>query len=279
MKKINVIDKSKSKVFDCITFFNENFITNLRFEILDPVVDFFVICESIYDHKGNKKKINFKLKNSKFKKKIIHLIVKDKFPKPQNPWKNQALQREKIFDGLKNCKKNDYIMFSDPDEIPNPNLLKNFFLKKKYGIFLQKHFVYKINLLNQYENPWEGTRVVRKKNLFSIDYMRQKVLIKNLRYSFWRIDKEKNIEIFNNGGWHFNNLMTPKNISLKIRTFAHAEYNKKCFFDTKIIKKKIIERRDLFNRERTYKKILINKKNYPKFIYNSLSKFRSFIEK
>ena len=240
MKKINEIDKSKSKVFDCITFFNENFITNLRFEILDPVVDFFVICESIYDHKGNKKKINFKLKNSKFKKKIIHIIVKDKFPKPQNPWKNQALQREKIFDGLKNCKKNDYIMFSDPDEIPNPNLLKNFFLKKKYGIFLQKHFVYKINLLNQYENPWEGTRVVRKKNLFSIDYMRQKVLIKNLRYSFWRIDKEKNIEIFNNGGWHFNNLMTPKNISLKIRTFAHAEYNKKCFFDTKIIKKKII---------------------------------------
>ena len=105
MKKINVIEKSKSKVFDCITFFNENFITNLRFEILDPVVDFFVICESIYDHKGNKKKINFKLKNSKFKKKIIHLIVKDKFPKPQNPWKNQALQREKIFDGLKNCKK------------------------------------------------------------------------------------------------------------------------------------------------------------------------------
>jgi beta-1,4-mannosyl-glycoprotein beta-1,4-N-acetylglucosaminyltransferase len=138
--------------------------------------------------------------------------------------------------------------------------------------------VYKINLLNQYENPWEGTRIVRRKNLFSIDYMRQKVLIKNLRYSPWRIDKEKSIEIFNNGGWHFNNLMTPKNISLKIRTFAHSEYNRKCFFDAKIIKKKIIERRDLFNRERTYKKILINEKNYPKFIYNSLSKFRNFIE-
>ncbi len=41
MKKINAI--GGNKVFDCITFFNENFITNLRFEILDPVVDFFVI--------------------------------------------------------------------------------------------------------------------------------------------------------------------------------------------------------------------------------------------
>jgi|688.fasta_scaffold61840_3 beta-1,4-mannosyl-glycoprotein beta-1,4-N-acetylglucosaminyltransferase len=277
MKKINAI--GGNKVFDCITFFNENFITNLRFEILDPVVDFFVICESIYDHKGNKKKINFKLKNSKFKKKIIHIIVKDKFSKSTNPWKNQALQREKIFDGLKNSKENDFIMFSDPDEIPNPNLLKNFFLKKKYGIFMQKHFVYKINLLNQYENPWEGTRIVRKKNLSSIDYMRQKVLSKNLQYSFWRIDKERNIETFNNGGWHFNNLMSPKNISLKIRAFAHSEYNKKCFFDPIIIKKKIKERKDLFNRGRTYKKILINKNNYPKFIFNSLNKFRNFIEK
>jgi beta-1,4-mannosyl-glycoprotein beta-1,4-N-acetylglucosaminyltransferase len=118
------------------------------------------------------------------------------FPFPKNidnGWKRQAFQRDFILKNLKSIDKEDYIMFSDPDEIPNPNLLKNFFLKKKYGIFLQKHFVYKINLLNQYENPWEGTRVVRKKNLFSIDYMRKKVLIKNLRYSFLRIDKEKNI--------------------------------------------------------------------------------------
>ena len=47
----------KSKIFDCITFFQENFITNIRFEILKDVVDYFVICESIYDHRGQKKKI------------------------------------------------------------------------------------------------------------------------------------------------------------------------------------------------------------------------------
>ena len=54
------------KIFDTITFFRENFITNLRFEILDDVVDFFVVCESRYDHKGNPKKINFSLLNEKF---------------------------------------------------------------------------------------------------------------------------------------------------------------------------------------------------------------------
>ena len=44
------------KIFDCITFYDENLITNARFEILKDVVDFFIVCESKYDHNGNKKK-------------------------------------------------------------------------------------------------------------------------------------------------------------------------------------------------------------------------------
>ena len=57
------------KLFDCITFFRENFITNIRFEILYDYVDYFVICESVYDHNGNKKSLNFKLDNKNFEKK------------------------------------------------------------------------------------------------------------------------------------------------------------------------------------------------------------------
>ena len=57
----------KPKIFDCITFFRENFITNLRFEILNEAVDYFVVCESKYDHKNNKKSLNFRLLNEKFK--------------------------------------------------------------------------------------------------------------------------------------------------------------------------------------------------------------------
>ena len=46
----------KNRIFDCITFFDENLLTNARIEILNNVVDYFVICESKFDHKGNKKK-------------------------------------------------------------------------------------------------------------------------------------------------------------------------------------------------------------------------------
>ena len=116
--------------------------------------------------------------NKKFKNKVIHIVIEKKF-EDLNPWKNQATQREYIFKGLSLAKENDYVMFSDPDEIPNPNLLKNFKLEKKFGIFMQKSYCYKINIFNQYETPWEGTRVIKKKNLHSIDYLRQKILSKN----------------------------------------------------------------------------------------------------
>lgn len=129
------------KIFDCVTFYQENFITNIRFEILDKVVDHFIICESKFDHSGNKKKLNFQLRNKKFKDKVTYLILKEPFPKKNNAWQNQAQQREYIFKGLNYAKPDDYVMFSDPDEIPNPKILKNFSLKKNLGFFYKNHFV------------------------------------------------------------------------------------------------------------------------------------------
>ena len=57
-----------SKIIDCITFFNENFIFDLRYKVLEEVVDQFIICESRYDHKGREKKLNFKKKKYDKKK-------------------------------------------------------------------------------------------------------------------------------------------------------------------------------------------------------------------
>jgi beta-1,4-mannosyl-glycoprotein beta-1,4-N-acetylglucosaminyltransferase len=133
----------KNKIFDCVTFFQENFITNFRFEILDKTVDYFVVCESKYDHRGNSKELNFKLANPKFKKKLIYLVLDKPFKNKNKIWQNQAQQREYILSSLTVAEPNDYIMFSDPDEIPRPELLKNFILNKKFGIFLQNMYCYK----------------------------------------------------------------------------------------------------------------------------------------
>ena len=103
------------KIFDCITFFRENFITNLRFEILNEAVDYFVVCESRYDHRGRKKELNFNLENYKFKDKLIYLVLEEPFTNLNNLWVNQAKQREYLFNGLKDARPEDLIMFSDPD--------------------------------------------------------------------------------------------------------------------------------------------------------------------
>ena len=63
---------SKNKFIDCVTFFDNNFMFNLRYNILKKYVDYFVICESYYDHRGNKKGYLFDLnKFEKFNDKII----------------------------------------------------------------------------------------------------------------------------------------------------------------------------------------------------------------
>ena len=265
-----------TKIIDCITFFDNNFMFDLRYNVLKNYVDYFVVCESKFDHRGNPKKINFIKKDEYDFTKIKYFLLEEAFPKNTNIWENQAIQREFLLESTNFAEPEDYIFFSDPDEIPNPEILINFELKKKYGIFMQKCFNYKFNLFNSYESPWEGSRVSKKKNLKSINFMRQKIKSKNLNYNFLRIDKEKNIQIFNDGGWHFNNILDPQEISLKLKTFAHSEFSSEEFSSPNVIKEKIEKQIDLFNRGHNYKKIEINE-TFPKYFLNNLEKYKKFI--
>ena len=265
------------KIFDCITFFDNNFMFDLRYNILKNVVDFFVICESTYDHRGNKKNTNFNLSKKYDKKKIKYLVLDKPFSNENNIWENQAIQREFLLKSLNFADPEDYIFFSDPDEIPNPKIFLNFKLDKKYGIFFQKCFNYKFNLFNRYETPWEGTRVCKKKYLKSIDFMRQKVKSKNLNYSFFRIDKERSIQIFKNAGWHFNNILSPEQISLKLRTFAHSEFADSKYSSPHVIKKKINSRIDLFNRGHTYEIVHLDN-SFPQHLLDNQEKYKNWIK-
>jgi beta-1,4-mannosyl-glycoprotein beta-1,4-N-acetylglucosaminyltransferase len=249
----------------------------LRFAILNDVVDKFIVCESIYDHRGREKKINFSKKNfPRLEQKIEHIVIEKKFPEKNTPWQNQSWQREYIFEGLKDADSEDLIMFSDPDEIPNPRKLKKMILKKNFGIFFQNMYTYKLNLFNKYESPWEGTRICKKKNLKSIDWLRHKVLSKNLKYGFWRFDKEKNIQIIKDGGWHFNYLLKPGEIAKKFKSLAETSWDKEEFFNEENIIKKINQKKDLFNRGHFFEKVEIDE-SYPKYLQDNKKKYLEWI--
>lgn len=238
-------NKTNFKIYDCITFYQANMLFQLRFEVLKDVVDYFVICEANKTHTGLKKKFNFNPKiPDKYKEKIIYIKVKD-LPniniKGKKDYKLLRLQMENLFKGIKFAKPDDLIVFSDEDEIPNPQLINTFnFQKYKFGIFLQNMYYYKLNIINVNEGNgnWAGPRICQRKNLKSFFKLRL-LKTKNLYYPFWRIDKERNIQLIKNGGWHFTYLITPKEISNKIKNMAHTEFNKNEFKDILNIKKKL----------------------------------------
>ena len=273
-----MVRKMRSKIFDCITFFDNNYMFDFRYNVLKDYVDYFIVCESIFDHRGKPKEKNFIKKDFYDYNKVKYFILDKPFPKNNSIWENQAIQREFLLKSTDFADGEDYIFFSDPDEIPKPEFLTNFQLKKKYGIFMQKFFNFKFNLYNKYEGPWEGTRVCKKKNLKSIDFMRQKVKSKNLKYSFFRFDKERSIQIFNNAGWHFNNILNPEEISLKLKTFAHSKFASENYSSPSVIKKNIEKKNDLFGRGHIYEKVEIDN-TFPKYLINNQDKFNKFIIK
>jgi len=228
------------KIIDTTTFFEENMIMDIRFNILNPYVDKFIVCESLYTHSGKKKNINFNVNDyPKFKNKIIHIILEEE---PGNLIDGEDLsvqdkrlnsitrirsQRNYIKTFLKEFSPDDYIIYSDNDEIPN---LENFDLrmvKKKFVIFKQQIFYYKLNLSLPNLN-WFGSKACKLKYLRSVDFLRN---IKNREYSFFRIDtlfsdnKQNSVELVKNGGWHFSNLKTYEDLEKKyLNDENHAEY-------------------------------------------------------
>jgi len=265
-------------IYDCFQFFNEEHILDLRFNVLDEYVNFFVIVESTTDHQGNPKKLNFDIKKfNKFNKKIIYIVVddtKEAIKKPHIGGESlvEQHQRNSLLRGLKNCHDNDLVILSDVDEIPDLNKL-NLFNKKKYAVFSQKMFNYKINLLNETESDWHGSKICLKKNLKSPQWLRN---LKFKKYPFWRIDKPRNLQIIENGGWHFAYLQSTENISKKIKSFAHGEFNKPNFSDQEKIEEKIKMGKDIFDRNISYRKVEVDS-SFPKYIIENKEKFKKWI--
>ena len=270
------------KLVDCFMYFDEDLMLDLRLNILNQEVDKFVIVESAVDHSGNSKKLNFDLRNfKKFKDKIQYLVV-DSLPFKQNffskSWRNEPswlrenYQRNYLSEGFRNNHDTDLIMVSDIDEIPDPKKITNFDKTKKYACFVQKYFQQKLNLLNTTETNWYGTRICIKKYLKSPQWLRD---IK-IKRKFWKIYKPKPPQLIFNGGWHFSFLKSSKDISKKIKAYAHQEYNKEEFYDISFLNKKISDRQDILGRGHNYKKIEIDS-TYPDYISNNKTLFKEWI--
>ena len=265
-------------IFDCFQYFNEDHIADLRFNILNEFVDKFVIVESTVNHQGKPKKLHFDINRyKKFKNKINYIVVDDtpeNIKKPHEGGESlvEQHQRNSIIKGLKHAHDNDLVILSDVDEMPDLNKL-NEYDKNKYAVFSQKMFMYKLNFFNLKENNWYGSKICLKKNFKSPQWLRD---LKFKKYPFWRIDKTRNLQIIKNGGWHFAYLQTPENISKKIKSFAHGEFNKDSIVNEENIKSKIKKGQDILERGHSLKKVEIDS-SFPKYILQNKDKLKKWI--
>jgi len=262
-------------------YFDEDLVLDLRLNVLNNYVDKFVIAEATKDHTGKDKKLNFNInKFSKFRNKITYIIVEDmptnlKFYKknwPVHHLRDQH-QRNSLARGYKNSSDDDLIMISDIDEIPDPNKIKIFDVKNRYACFIQKNFQSKINLLNISDKNWMGTKIIKKKNIKSPQWLRN---IKTSKPSFWKFYKPRQPQLIYDGGWHFSFLKNPKGISKKIQSYSHSEYNKSIYTDEKKIAERINNRIDIFDRNFKYAKIDIDD-TFPKYILENINKYKDWI--
>jgi len=229
------------KIFDCFMYFDEEVVLDVRLNTLDKYVDYFVIVESSFTHKGDNKNLMFNHnKFEKFKNKIIYLVY-DKQPKGieainENDSENEksikyilnaALrengQRNFIQNGLIKAEDNDIILISDVDEIPNLSEVNFNSISEKIIMFHQDMFYYKFDL--KIPNLlWTGTRGCRKKYLLSPQWLRN---VKDRKYFPFRIDilfsekKYSSIKFINNGGWHFSYIKTAEEIEHKLKSYLH----------------------------------------------------------
>ena len=264
-------------IYDCFQYFNEDHIVDMRLNILNKYVDFFVISESTKNHQGKDKKLNFDInKFAKYRNKIKYVIANyegdidfDNHTGGESPVEKH--QRNKLIEGIKDASSDDLIILSDSDEIPDLTKLKEIKKNKKFIAFSQTMFMYKLNLQNLNESNWIGSKISLKKNIISMQMLRD---LKFKKYPFWRIDK-KDMQIIQ-GGWHFSFLQKPEEIITKIKSFSHGEFNRNKIVDKKKIEEKIANSIDIFERGFKLKKINIDE-TFPEYILKNKNFLKDWI--
>ena len=296
------------KIYDCFMFSDEKMILDIRLNVMNEYVDYFVIVESKYKHNGDIKDKNFDINQfTKFKDKIIYIyqdkepegLISTNFKNDQNKMYKNILhntylrensQRDMIKEGISEASQNDLVMVGDIDEIPN---LKNFdfdIKKNEIVVFKQLMFYYKLNLFYK-ELIWSGTKACIKKELKSPQWLRN---IKAKKYPRWRLDtifsnkKYRNIRIINEGGWHFTNIMTPNEIFVKLNSFLHNVDFKLSGLTLNDIKNMVGERKILYDHFADQKKIHrwdskvvlkpINLSYLPEYIYSNKEKYKNWLD-
>jgi beta-1,4-mannosyl-glycoprotein beta-1,4-N-acetylglucosaminyltransferase len=281
------------KVFDSFIFFNELELLEMRLNILNDVVDYFVLTESPFTVSGNEKPLYYqdnKDRFGKFNDKIVHhiteeipndfnhMLEKSKFhvaykdPDPYGTsminlpirFQRALFNRNNSAFGIEKAgvTDDDMVITSDADEIINPLLLQDleWFNPSNNYVAECRAFYYKLNFL--YQEDWMGSRICTWKHL------------KNTTIDQHRQDHQ-NAHKIQDAGWHFSFLGNAENFKLKLASYEHTENNTQNVIGN--AEEKIESGLDPLGRGQTYQAVPIDD-SYPDYITSNQKKYAEFIK-
>lgn len=189
--------------YDVTQVNNELDLLEIRMEILDSYVDFFVIGESPQTFSGNEKPLYFNENRERFKKwekKIIHHI--SPMVETNDVFERTAIQKDSIREKLKDCNPEDIIFYGDVDEIWKP-----FHVAEDIYKLEQLNYCYYFN--NRSSEVWQGTNACKYKDLINLNELRA-------YHDF----------VILNAGWHLSNMGGVEQVIKKLEDYDHQEFNK-----------------------------------------------------
>jgi len=184
-------------VYDCITYNGEKDILDIRLAILDPFVDYFIICQSKQTFSGKEKEIYATPNNPK----IVNIIAPN--IDTDNAFERAFRQKEYLKTALISCNDDDIIYYGDTDEIWKPQSVLDKVLSLE-----QINYCYYLN--NRSSERWIGT-IVGKWGVVKTNYL-----------AHWRAT---HTYVVKEGGWHFTNMGGVEQIIKKLEAYDHQEYN------------------------------------------------------
>lgn len=266
-------------IYDCVPFFNELDILKLRMQIMAPYVDFFVIEEASVTFSGEPKRMIFAENRqlfAEFEEKIRYVAVENSPMEGVTTHERDKFQKNQLIRGLFDCKPEDIIIFSDVDEIPNPEtlvrLLEGFEPGKVYHL-AQRMFYCFLNMEEISGNllsitgefagvakrQWLGTKVCSFSELpkEGIVYLREVPP-----------EDRRSVRIAD-GGWHFGYMGgdgerdVAKRIGVKVQAAAHSEYNTKRYLNEAV--DRLLCGEDIFDRDAKFVRVEIDE-SFPAYL-------------
>lgn len=205
-------------IVDCFTFYDELDLLELRLEILDAVVDRFVLCEAPFTFRGDPKPLSFANASERFERwrdRIVPLVYPH--PASPNPWINEWGQRDYLSAGLAGCAGDALVLIGDCDEIPDP---ANVARRPAPGRILAHRQRYSSGFVNRVAaEPWIGTRSIANGDI--------------ARYGTLSEVRRQPLDVLEyvDGGWHFTSLGGAAAQAKKFRSASHVEVDLPYFHD------------------------------------------------